>query len=53
MAPSFEDKLSMTESITCFSRALTCDKSGKIRGTPYEHIDEDSRYTEEVREPEG
>jgi hypothetical protein len=24
----------------------------KIYGTPYEHIDEDERYTEDVREPE-
>ena len=33
------------------ARILTLSRSAKVRGTPYEHISEDSRYTEDVREP--
>jgi hypothetical protein len=32
-------------------RLFEINRAGKIRGTPYEHIDEDARYTEDVREP--
>lgn len=33
------------------ARLFTLGRSGKIRGTPYEHIDEDTRYQEDIREP--
>lgn len=34
------------------ARLFIIGRAGKIRGTAYQHIDEDSRYTKDVREPE-
>lgn len=31
-------------------KILILSKSGKVVGTPYEHIDEDSRYQEDLRQ---
>ena len=33
------------------ARLFGLSRAGKIRATPYEHIAEDSRYQEDVREP--